>query len=44
VILTILARHLQPLPAPSIITPEALALKALPLADCGRYDSIRKVA
>jgi hypothetical protein len=44
VILTILARQLQPLPAPSIITPEALALKALPLADCGRYDSIRKVA
>jgi len=44
VILTILARQLQPLPAPSIITPEALALKAPPLADCGRYDSIRKVA
>jgi hypothetical protein len=44
VILAILARQLQPPPPPSIITPEALALKAPPLADCGRYDSIRKVA
>ncbi len=44
VILTILARQLQPPTAPSIITPEALTLKAPPLADCGRYDSIRKVA
>lgn len=44
VILAILARQLQPPPPPSIITPDALALKAPPLADCGRYDSIRKVA
>ncbi len=44
VILAILARQLQPPQPPSIITPDALALKAPPLADCGRYDSIRKVA
>jgi len=44
VILAILARQLQPPQPPGIITPDALALKAPPLADCGRYDSIRKVA
>jgi hypothetical protein len=44
VILTVLARRLQPPPPPSIITPDALRLKIEPAADCGRYDSIRKVA
>lgn len=44
VILTILARHLQPPPISSIAIPEALLLKVPPLADCARYDSIRKVA
>jgi hypothetical protein len=44
VILTVLARHQQPAPAPSITTPDALRLKIEPLADCGRYDSIRKIA
>jgi hypothetical protein len=29
---------------PSIITPEALRLKIEPVADCRRYDSIRKIA
>ena len=29
---------------PSITTPDALCLKIEPVADCGRYDSIRKVA
>ena len=44
VILTVLARQRQP-PAPlSITTPDALRLKIEPVADCGRYDSIRKVA
>ena len=46
VILTVLAGHL-PAPAqlpPSITTPDALRLKIEPMADCGRYDSIRKVA
>ena len=44
VILTVLARRRQPPPVPSIITPHALRLKIEPVADCGRYDSIRKVA
>ena len=44
VILTVLARQRQPPPVPSIITPDALRLKIEPSADCGRYDSIRKVA
>jgi hypothetical protein len=44
VILTVLARRLQPAPPPSITTPDALRLKIEPVADCSRYDSIRKVA
>jgi hypothetical protein len=28
----------------TIITPDGLRLKIEPVADCGRYDSIRKVA
>jgi transposase len=44
VILTVLARRLQPAPPPSITTPDALRLKIEPAADCGRYDSLRKVA
>jgi len=44
VILTVLARRLQPAPPASITTPDALRLKIEPAADCGRYDSIRKVA
>ena len=44
VILTVLARQRQPVAAPSIATPDALHLKIEPVADCGRYDSIRKVA
>jgi len=44
VILTVLARHRQPALPPSITTPDALRLKIEPMADCGRYDSIRKVA
>jgi hypothetical protein len=44
VILSVLARQRQPEPPPSITTPDALRLKIEPVADCGRYDSIRKVA
>jgi hypothetical protein len=44
VILTVLARRSQPAPPPSITTPDALRLKIEPLADCGRYDRIRKIA
>jgi hypothetical protein len=42
--LTVLARQRQPAAPPSITTPDALRLKIEPMADCGRYDSIRKVA
>ena len=38
------ARRRQPPPPPSITTPDALRLKIEPAANCGRYDSIRKVA
>jgi hypothetical protein len=44
VILAVLARRQQPAMPPSITTPDALRLKCEPMADCGRYDSIRKVA
>ena len=44
VILAVLARQRQPPAPPSIITPDALRLKIEPTADCGRYDTIRKVA
>ena len=44
VILTVLARRQQPAAPPSITTPDALRLKIEPTADCGRYDSIRKIA
>jgi hypothetical protein len=44
VILTVLARRRQPVMPPSITTPDALRLKIEPMADCGRYDSIRKIA
>ena len=44
VILTVLARRQQPVMPPSITTPDALRLKIEPIADCGRYDSLRKVA
>ena len=44
VILTVLARRQQPPMPPSIITPAALRLVVEPVADCGRYDSVRKVA
>ena len=44
VILTVLARRRQPATPPRITTPDALRLKIEPTADCGRYDSIRKIA
>ena len=44
VILTVLARRRQPPMPPSITTPAALRLVVEPVADCGRYDSARKVA
>jgi transposase len=44
VILAVVARQLAPPVPPSITTPDALRLRLEPVADCGRYDSIRKVA
>jgi hypothetical protein len=44
VILTVLARQRQPAAPASITAPYALRLNIEPAADCGRYDSIRKVA
>ena len=42
VILNILARRREPPPAPSILTPEALKLRHAPVADCARYDQLRR--
>ncbi|CCG42787.1 hypothetical protein [Magnetospirillum molischianum] len=44
VILSILARRHQPPVLPSVITPNALRLTIESLADCGRYDSLWRVA
>ncbi len=41
VIVAILARKRQPPIPPSITTPDALRLKAEPVADCARYDRLR---
>jgi transposase len=42
VILNILARKRDPGPAMTIMTPEALRLRHEPVADCDRYDSLRR--
>jgi transposase len=42
VILNILARRRDPQPAITIMTPEALRLNHAPLADCDRYDLLRR--
>jgi hypothetical protein len=42
VIINILARHREPAPAATIMTPDALRLRHAPLADCTRYDSLRR--
>lgn len=42
VILNILARQREPPPPVTILTPEALRLRHAPLADCSRYDSLRR--
>jgi hypothetical protein len=43
VILNILARKQDPGPAASILTSEALRLRHAPVADCARYDRLRRV-
>jgi hypothetical protein len=42
VILNILSRRRDPEPAATILTPDALRLRHLPIADCARYDSLRR--
>jgi transposase len=42
VILNILARKRDPAPTITILTPEALQLQHAPVADCARYDSLRR--
>ena len=42
VVLNILSRHREPAPAATIITPDALRLTHAPVADCTRYDSLRR--
>ncbi len=42
VVLNILARHREPAPPLTIATPDALRLTYEPVADCKRYDSLRR--
>jgi transposase len=44
VILNILARQRDPGPAATILTPDALRLQHAPIADCARYDRLRRVS
>ena len=44
VILNILARRRDPGPPATIMTPEALRLRHEPVADCARYDSLRRAS
>jgi transposase len=43
VVLNILARQRNPDPPPSIMTPAALTLRHAPVADCARYDNLRRI-
>ena len=42
VILNILARQRDPGPPETILTPAALTLRHAPVADCARYDNLRR--
>jgi transposase len=42
VVLNILARQRNPDPTPTIMTPAALTLRHAPIADCARYDNLRR--
>jgi hypothetical protein len=42
VVLNILARQRDPGPSATILTPAALALRHAPIADCARYDNLRR--
>src|SRR5215468_8765102 len=43
VVLNILARHRNPGPPATILTPAALTLRNAPIADCARYDNLRRI-
>ena len=43
VVLNILSRQREPAPPVTIMTPDALRLTHAPIADCTRYDSLRRV-
>jgi transposase len=43
VVLNILARRRDPGPVATILAPEALRLRQAPIADCARYDRLRRV-
>ena len=42
VVLNILARQRNPAPPVTILTPAALTLRHAPIADCARYDNLRR--
>ena len=42
VVINILARRREPAPPVTILTPDALRLTHAPVADCARYDSLRR--
>jgi hypothetical protein len=42
VVLNILARQRDPGPPVTIMTPAALTLRHAPIADCARYDNLRR--
>ena len=42
VVLNLITREQDPPPIDPVSTPERLCLKEEPLADCGRYDSLRE--
>jgi hypothetical protein len=42
VVLNILARQRDPAPPANIVTPPALTLRHAPIADCARYDNLRR--
>jgi hypothetical protein len=44
VIINILARSRDPAPPPLLLTPKALRLTHEPVADCARYDSLRRTS
>src|SRR3954462_7544141 len=44
VVLHILSHRREPGPVPTFLTPEALRFRHLPLADCARYDQLRRAS